>query len=131
VLKWLAARRRERRELELVKASSVTRALFRDPIAFVAEEWVRVEAHMLAVSAEVWTAQSLERRFLAFEGLSPAIHEVEKRFSIVSEKIEESASKTGASIEEARDHILKGIFAEAVVSAGEKPREVYGTLFPR
>ena len=86
---------------------------------------------MLAVSAEMWTAQSLERRFLAFEGLSPAIHEMESRFPIVSEKINEAASRTGASVEGARDHIFKGIFAEAVIAAGEKPQEVYGALFPR
>lgn len=129
VIKWLAARRRKRVETELASAARVTRTLFPEAIAFVAQEWVRVETHMLAFSAEFWTAQSLERRFIAFEGLSPAIHEVEGRFPVVSEKIAESAAKSGAAVEETKDHIIKGIFAEAVISTGENRQDVYAILF--
>lgn len=85
---------------------------------------------MLAVSEKFWTSQSLERRFLAFKGLSAAIHEVDSKFPVVGEKIAEAAAKTGASIDESRDHLLKGIFAEAVISTGEDRQKVYATLFP-
>lgn len=130
MIRWFAAQRRKRRQLELERASNVVRVLFPEPITFVAQEWIGMVNSMLHVSAEVWNAQSLERRILAFKGMSPAFSEAENRFPVIRQKIDESVIATGGSEDEARAYVFDGILAEALIAVGEDRNEVYSTLFP-
>jgi hypothetical protein len=129
-MEWFAARRRRKHEEALEQAGKTVRRLFPEPIAYVAQAWMGMVNHMLHVAPDIWNAKSLEIRILAFEGMSPALGELEDRFPIVREKIAAAAEQAGAYHDQARANILSGILAEALASVGEDRTRIYEAIFP-
>lgn len=86
--------------------------------------------HMLHIAPDVWNARELETRILAFKGMSPALGELEGLFPVVRQKIADAVEQAGGSHDQARENILSGILAEALISIGENRTDTYDELFP-
>ncbi len=130
MLGWFGEQRRLKQQQGLERAGEVIRATFPEAIAHMAQAWMGMTNAMLHVSPEVWNAQTLDRRILAFKGMSTAFSEVEEMFPIVHEKIITSTAVSGEPEEQARTNLFAAILAEALIAVGEDRSEVYLTLFP-